>query len=186
MLTHFFFSVTIITSFILFFGIKLLKKSISKLYYFYWIIFGIYISGVVAFTLFPFPFEENIIQIMIEDNLGLSHNFIPFNGIKEIIEFSPFTIALKQLVGNILLFVPLGFALPILYPKLNLKSINIVIICFFVSLTIELTQLVSGVFIGYNYRSFDVDDLLLNTIGSIIGLLLFKLFSKFLRYSKLI
>lgn len=47
---------------------------------------------------------------------------------------------------------------------------------FGISLTIELIQFVCGLFIGYNYRSFDVDDLILNTLGTIIGLLLYKLF----------
>ncbi|MBM7541871.1 VanZ family protein [Amphibacillus cookii] len=184
MITSLFPSIIIISFFVLFFGMKCLKNSISKLYYFYWIIFGVYISGLIGITLFPFPYQDYLIQTMIEDNLGSTHNFIPLGEIREIIEFGYMPIVLKQLVGNILLFVPLGFSLPILFTKLNLKST--ILICFLVSLTIECIQLVSSIFIRYNYRAFDVDDLLLNVLGSIIGFFVFKLAFKFLNNNELI
>ncbi|WP_420488189.1 VanZ family protein [Gottfriedia acidiceleris] len=81
------------------------------------------------------------------------------------------------MAGNVLLFIPLGFALPILLFKLtNRKTI---VIGFTLSLAIELIQATSGLFLGYNYRSCDIDDLILNTIGTIIGLAIYKVSSRY-------
>lgn len=67
-----------------------------------------------------------------------------------------------NLFGNVLLFVPLGFLLPILFVKTRRFS-AIITWSILASLTIELTQL--GTRLGY----FDVDDLILNALGGVIG-----------------
>ncbi|MBR8644771.1 VanZ family protein [[Brevibacterium] frigoritolerans] len=83
-----------------------------------------------------------------------------------------------------LLFIPLGFALPILFSKIKIK--HIILIGFLTSLTIEVVQAIAGYFIGYNYRSFDIDDLIMNSFGTIIGLLIFKVLFKFLKNNQLL
>lgn len=70
----------------------------------------------------------------------------------------------RQVVGNIILFMPFGF-FATYYTKVN-KIRNISLITFLVSLTIEIVQR----FIG---RSFDIDDIILNVIGGIAGFLIF-------------
>ncbi len=110
---------------------------------------------------------------MIEGNLGYLNNFVPFKGVIDLIKYGSFTIALKQLGGNILLFIPFGLAWPILFPKI--MKLKTILIGFSVSLVIELTQGITGLFLGYNYRSCDIDDLLLNTFGTAIGVLLYRL-----------
>ena len=166
-------SILIVTFFVLFFGFKFFKGYISLLRYFYWIIFGIYLTGLVVFTFFPFPYQKYLIQVMIEDNLGSANNLIPFNGVKEAIEVRYFSTVLRQYTLNILLFIPLGFAPSILFSKIKIK--HIILIGFLTSLTIEVVQVIAGFFIGYNYRSFDIDDLIMNSFGTIIGLLIFKI-----------
>lgn len=168
----------------MFFGFKFLKGSITSLHYYYWLIFGVYVAGLVVFTLFPFPYQKFLIETMIKDNLGLTHNFIPFNGIKEAVQSGYFPVALKQIGGNILLFIPLGFSLPILLSKV--KKRVAILISFLVSLTIELIQLIAANLIGYNYRAFDVDDLLMNTLGATIGLLVFKFLFGYLKKNDLL
>ena len=73
---------------------------------------------------------------------------------------------IKNVLGNILLFIPLGF-----YVTYYLKSKKIgwpfLLIAFF-SVTIEVIQLKIG-------RVFDVDDILLNIFGGIIGYTFYKL-----------
>ncbi|MDY4887636.1 MAG: VanZ family protein [Eubacteriales bacterium] len=66
----------------------------------------------------------------------------------------------KMLIGNILMFVPLGFFLPFVSEKLTGR--NIIKIAAIVPATVEIIQLVVG-------RSFDVDDLLMNFAGIVIG-----------------
>lgn len=73
-----------------------------------------------------------------------------------------------NLVGNVVAFLPLGFFLPIMYRKCR-SFFYTVFFCFEFSLIVETIQLVSKV------GSFDVDDLLLNTIGGAIGYLCFTI-----------
>src|SRR5699024_6300881 len=74
-------------------------------------------------------------------------------------------------VGNIILFIPLGFLLPLLTKKLH-SIILVVIVGFLVSLTIELTHATFTI-----TRFGTVDDLIFNTLGALIGILLFKIFN---------
>ncbi len=67
-----------------------------------------------------------------------------------------------NLFGNVLLFVPLGFLLPILFAKAR-RFWMAIIWTMLASLTIELTQL------GTRLGSFDVDDVILNVLGGSIG-----------------
>lgn len=67
-------------------------------------------------------------------------------------------------------YIPFGFFFKFV---LNKKRRNIIILTFLLSLTIELAQL-TGLFFIYpgSYRLFDVDDLMLNTLGGFAGTVL--------------
>jgi len=67
---------------------------------------------------------------------------------------------------NIVLFMPFGFLLPTIWPQFR-KIKNTVCAGFFFSLAIELNQLL-------NNRITDIDDLFTNTLGAIIGYVLYK------------
>ena len=75
-------------------------------------------------------------------------------------------IGLLNLVGNVVAFIPFGFFLPILHVKCR-SFLFTTFLSFEFSLMVETIQLVSKV------GSFDVDDLLLNTIGGALGCLTF-------------
>lgn len=64
-------------------------------------------------------------------------------------------------IANIIMFVPMGFLLPLLWPRCG-RLWKTVLFCFAFSLVIELMQLL-------NYRATDIDDLLMNTIGGAVG-----------------
>ena len=71
---------------------------------------------------------------------------------------------------NILLFIPLGFILPLLWKEFrSWKAMGIT--GFLVSLGIELAQLL-------NYRISDVDDLIMNTLGALLGYAMLTLLSR--------
>lgn len=76
----------------------------------------------------------------------------------------------RNIVLNILLFVPLGFLLPIYSDKLK-KSYIVVLIGFLTTLIIELIQYITRIGI------FEIDDIFNNTIGIIIGYTLFMLYN---------
>lgn len=70
---------------------------------------------------------------------------------------------------NVVLFLPLGFLLPLLWPEWN-RPVPMLLCGAAFSILIEASQLL-------NIRSTDVDDVLLNTLGAALGLLLYRLFS---------
>ncbi|MGB3330064.1 MAG: VanZ family protein [Thermomicrobiales bacterium] len=83
----------------------------------------------------------------------------------------------QQIVLNVLLFIPLGIFLR----KLNRLPVWAVVVTGFgLSLLIELTQLTGNWgFSPCPYRQFDVDDIILNTTGAIIGVILAPLLEIF-------
>lgn len=81
--------------------------------------------------------------------------------------------SVSNLLGNVLIFLPLGFLLPMGSTKTSF--FKTVLISFELSLAIEVFQLISKL------GCFDVDDLLLNTFGGILGYILFWICSRISR-----
>ena len=99
-------------------------------------------------------------------------SFIPFRGIIEMLKGGLTLHTFVNIIGNIIMFMPMGFLLPLLFS--NLDSLKkTVAIGFGTSLLIEFTQL-------FLIRSTDVDDLMLNTLGTMLGYLVFLAFKKLL------
>lgn len=91
-----------------------------------------------------------------------TNNFTPF---KEMFRYSVGSYKFyKNIIGNILLFVPFGFFSS--YYLKNKKMYITMIVTLVTSLTIELVQYKIG-------RVFDIDDIILNILGGIIGYLLY-------------
>ena len=82
------------------------------------------------------------------------------------------TETLEGIILNILLFVPLGYMLPCIFKKLQKALRGVVLIGFFCSLLIETVQLITH--LGW----FDLDDLLNNTIGCVLGVTFYRVFLK--------
>lgn len=74
--------------------------------------------------------------------------------------------SIKEVVLNIMMTIPFGFFYSIL--KRNLNFIKVIISTFLFILSIEVAQLMMTIFL-LNHRSFDVTDLITNTIGGILG-----------------
>ena len=75
----------------------------------------------------------------------------------------------RNIIGNILMFVPFGFFTSY-YLKLDKKRI-IFYLSLIVSVVIELIQLKIG-------RAFDVDDIILNLVGGMLGYYLYRLMDR--------
>ena len=97
-----------------------------------------------------------------ENAFAYGTNFIPFK------EMTRYAMGSKgffyNVIGNIILFIPFGFFVSH-YIQAK-KTHQITIIAFITSLTAELIQYKIG-------RAFDVDDIILNIVGAIIGFLFF-------------
>lgn len=108
---------------------------------------------------------------------GHGPNFVPFKTILPyLLGHKGLIIAGVNLIGNIALLIPIGFIVPLIYQKLNWKSL--LFIAIIAGLSIELPQVALGVGI------FDIDDILLNALGVMIGYWSFLIFAKWLRLKK--
>jgi glycopeptide antibiotics resistance protein len=97
------------------------------------------------------------------DNASSGLNLTPF---KEIIRYPITSIQfIYNVIGNIVLFLPFGFFISD-FIKAK-KTYQILIISALISLTAELIQFKIG-------RAFDIDDIILNVTGAIIGFLCYK------------
>lgn len=82
-----------------------------------------------------------------------------------------------NLLGNVFLFVPLGFLLPLSYKKAEKFGIMFLIGSAYV-LFIEITQ-------HFIYRISDIDDYILNMLGIMLGFGIYKIFKKLFINKKL-
>ena len=103
------------------------------------------------------------------------HNFIPFKTIWGYlsggIRVSQAAVV-RNLLGNVLVFVPYGLYLQtLLKNKAFAKSLLLVAAT---SVAVETTQLVFGL------GTFDIDDVILNCLGGVIGIMFYKLLLRFL------
>lgn len=105
------------------------------------------------------------------------YNLTPFREIRRFIVYRRtlgWFAVLSNLLGNVLAFVPFGMILPMLTPKCR-NFFHIVLLGGDFSLFVETIQLISKV------GSFDVDDLILNTLGAALGYLAYRLIRRYFR-----
>lgn len=119
---------------------------------FFYLVFSCYLA--VVYVLVGLP---NVTYIRPEVNL----NLIPIIGISNEWQSS---------LLNILLFVPLGMMLPILW-KVFRKMLRTLLFGFTASLTIELLQMLT-------FRATDVNDLITNTVGTALGFICINAFHR--------
>ncbi|MCL6443858.1 MAG: VanZ family protein [Alicyclobacillus sp.] len=143
------------------------KNNIPKRNAFLYSVFFVYLLVIVKITLFPIPHPI----------LGGSHtlqtNLIPFRTIRSTLAMGSVFHDFYDLGGNILLFVPFGFLLPLIFKNQN-RLVSVVFLGFCATLTVESAQFMISYVIGYSYRHFDVDDLILNTLGTMMGYAAFR------------
>lgn len=138
----------------------------------FWGICYVYLIAVLGLTLFPIPYQA------VDFFYPVPHNLIPFRSIQAILANGITSTALVQIGGNILISVPYGILLAILLtPRNTPRKIGIFILLpLLFPLVIESLQFFIGLLIGLSYRSFDVDDFLLNALGGYFGLVVSALF----------
>lgn len=118
------------------------------------------------FLLFFLIYILCLFQIVTFEDQSLyigGNNLVPF---KEIMRYKLGSrLFIKNVIGNVVLFIPYGIFAS-LYAKLE-KPFHALCLVFFASVTVETTQLLIG-------RVFDIDDIILNVIGGLIGYGIYK------------
>lgn len=133
-----------------------------------WVVFLVYL---VFLTYFLF-FAELMGRTQGQD--GYSYNLVLFKEIKRFIKYYHL-LGLKavflNLAGNVIGFMPFGFMLPRISTRARYWYLTL-LLSFTFSLMVETVQLI------WHVGSFDVDDLLLNTIGGVLGYVAYQIFSR--------
>lgn len=124
-----------------------------------WVLFMAYLAMLVYFMFFAESFGRDPAQHGYAYNLELFKEIKRFYQYRHQLGMKAF---LLNVAGNMVAFMPCGFFLPIIINKAE-KWYNTILFCFGLSLCIETIQLV------FRVGSFDVDDLLLNTLGGALG-----------------
>lgn len=138
----------------------------------------LYLAGLACFTLYPLPSGNSGPGI----TYGIPPQFDPFNFVHDIAKDG--WKAVLQVVFNIVLFMPLGFIMK-RFLRAGLPLTTILALVF--TCLIETAQL-TGLFgiYPYAYRTFEVDDIIFNTLGGVLGWLCGSLADKVLPEKKTI
>ena len=140
------------------------------------IVFFFYLLLIIKFVVFKYPPQE-LREIMagwekevILEGLSTA-NFTPGKSIKMYIKYFdlfPFWNGIANLYGNLLAFIPLGILFPLSCKPKRIKTTTFFFSLAFV-IAVELFQLVSA------FGIFDVDDILLNVFGAMLGCVIYTM-----------
>lgn len=151
-----------------------------------WLLFSVY--SCIAFYKLVIDRLVNVVLVLFRGEytlgeLGLfdystwrgTTNFVPFDTIMRYINYSQYfniDLIVVNLLGNLLIFTPMGFLLPLLSKRFR-RVWPVILIGFLSSLAVETVQFI------FRVGSTDIDDLILNTAGAFIGYVAYKCMLQF-------
>ena len=127
------------------------------------LLFFVYMAALLYFLFFSERYGRTLQR-------DYTYNLVPFSEIKrfitnyKILGFEGFAV---NMIGNVVAFIPFGMLLPVVIGN-SRNSALIILDGFVVSVCIEFIQLFTKV------GAFDVDDIILNTTGVIIGYIIYR------------
>lgn len=141
------------------------------------LLFVCYLTGLCSLVVLPANFWLSVFDAIFFgwwEDMGAFFRLGEINLIPTIVmcfsgDYSLGSWVKQMIVGNVIMFMPLGFFLPFVTERLNRR--NLLIVSLIVPVVVESLQL----FVG---RSFDIDDLICNFLGIIIGFLAAGLIKK--------
>lgn len=147
------------------------KKSFSYLFFFS--VFWIYLLYVVSVIVFPFP----MIKFSAGETFKPSINLIPFyfGSCGELPNA-----CFMNIFGNTLLTIPFGFGINFIT---RLRARDILWLAIAVGLLLESTQLIISLIFRSSFRSVDINDVMFNAMGVLLGFGIFGIFVRL--YSRL-
>jgi len=131
-----------------------------------------WVAAIVSLTLFPLPWRTGGGRPLLVS--ATADWPMPWASIRPFATIGP---SLAQglgsemgrvLIGNLLAFVPLGFLAPAVDRRWRSAG-RVLVLGLVASIAIELAQLGWDLVIGMPFRSADIDDVIVNTAGTLIG-----------------
>lgn len=130
-------------------------------------LFGIYIVGLIYYLFFAESYGRGL------EGAVYDYNIYPFREIRRYLTYWQ-VLGLRSvflnLAGNVIGFVPFGALLPLMSRSVR-RVWKVTLLGFEISALIEISQLIFGV------GCFDVDDMILNTLGALLGYIIFYISS---------
>ena len=120
------------------------------------------LAVIIRFTFFPMSKVDGHIQPLVFDiatAFPFRVNLLP---LVNLFDYDSKRDLLLNVIGNAAMFIPSGIVLPFVYKRLN-SFWKVLLAGIGISLCIEIIQL------PFSVRATDIDDLILNTIGVIVG-----------------
>lgn len=130
------------------------------------LLFMFYVAVLLYYMFFAEDFGRGEIQT------EYHYNLVPFREIRRFFVYWQsvgFLWAAANILGNVICFLPFGTFLPLVLYKVKWNWFKVVCCGFFISLMVESMQLI------FKIGVFDVDDLLLNTAGALVGYWVYRL-----------
>ncbi|MBC7879106.1 MAG: VanZ family protein [Anaerolineales bacterium] len=159
--THLFIGIVILAIVL----IILWKKNKSFSYLFFFSIFLLYIISVVSVVAFPFPIGYP------NPDFKPSVNLVPFDF--GICHPDMLPLCIRNIYENILLTVPFGFGVGFIF---RVRSKNVLWLAVAVGFTFELIQLIISFVTRNSFRVVDINDVILNVTGVLLGYGFFRIF----------
>ncbi|MBS4209263.1 VanZ family protein [Bacillus sp. FJAT-50079] len=153
------------------------KQPLRRIIFYSFLFYGLYVLKLTTgFFIFPPIQEARLIRIQP----------IPFYFIADWVQMYQhqgfnwfFWNSVKLTFYNLIMLAPLGIYLSLLFRVKNWKKATLIV--FLTSLTIETMQLILSHFGLISARTFNVDDLLLNTLGGLVGFIVWNTAISYLR-----
>lgn len=120
------------------------------------------LSVIIRFTFFPMSKVDGQVQPLIFDIATAFPFRVNLFPLVNLFDYDSKRDLLVNVIGNVAMFIPSGIVLPIIYKRLDTFT-KVLLAGGGISLCIEIIQL------PFSVRATDIDDLILNTVGVIMG-----------------
>lgn len=137
------------------------------------LLFIVFLAGLISQTILPRIEIEWPDIVIINTKVESSFNFVPGKIISVSLDYlskGKMNYFILNFLGNICFFIPIGLMIPLIWRCSFRKTVLIGFLC---SLSIELIQIPLP-------RCTDIDDLWMNTLGALIGALIYLLVNRLL------
>ena len=131
------------------------------------VLFVLYLGWVIGATLFPLPIRAEVLSLE-SAGQGVTVNLVPLASISETLRDGSVFAQVRVIGGNIVTLAPFGFLLPFVAPRFATWG-RMALAALLFPLAIESSQLAISLLLGYSYRVTELDDVILNAVGILLG-----------------
>ena len=120
------------------------------------------LAVIIRFVFFPMSKVDSQVQPLIYDIATVFPFRVNLVPLVNLFDHDNKRDLLLNVIGNVAMFIPSGIVLPIIYKRLD-SFIKVILVGGGISLCVEIMQL------PFSVRASDIDDLILNTVGVMLG-----------------